>query len=234
VPALVYRRGSPDCWLGLATRSRWPPATPQSSGRRHQLPDTARRFWTSRDSSSMRRMRAMSFSAGRGCSRPTSANVMPRANNGSTASRRRHQDDEVPRPRRCRRGSDGLVAPLLQQLQDQDEERGVAGDLTWAARMPKESTTRPRSYGAGYAFKSMDSDPDIVTAQKAAGYDPDIRALQNATAKARIAAIAAHPATCVDSVTQHVVVGGRATTTLGRSCRGQASSSSTRRSAVVT
>ena len=40
-------------------------------------------------------------------------------------------------------------------------------------------------YGVGYAFKSMDTDPDITAAQKAAGYDPDIRGQQYATAKAR-------------------------------------------------
>ena len=40
-------------------------------------------------------------------------------------------------------------------------------------------------YGVGYAFKSMDTDPDIIAAQKAAGYDPDIRGHQYATAKAR-------------------------------------------------
>ena len=40
-------------------------------------------------------------------------------------------------------------------------------------------------YGVGYAFKSMDTDPDIIAAQKAAGYDPDIRGQQYATAKAR-------------------------------------------------
>ena len=31
----------------------------------------------------------------------------------------------------------------------------------------------------------MDTDPDIIAAQKAAGYDPDIRGHQYATAKAR-------------------------------------------------
>ena len=40
-------------------------------------------------------------------------------------------------------------------------------------------------YGVGYAFKSMDKDPDIIAAQQQAGYDPEIRAQQYSTAKAR-------------------------------------------------
>jgi multiple sugar transport system substrate-binding protein len=40
-------------------------------------------------------------------------------------------------------------------------------------------------YGVGYAFKSMDSDPEIVAFQKKSGYDPEIRAQQYGTAKAR-------------------------------------------------
>jgi len=40
-------------------------------------------------------------------------------------------------------------------------------------------------YGVGYAFKSMDKDPDIISAQQKAGYDPEIRGQQYATAKAR-------------------------------------------------
>jgi ABC-type glycerol-3-phosphate transport system substrate-binding protein len=40
-------------------------------------------------------------------------------------------------------------------------------------------------YGVGYAFKSMDHDPDIVAAQKAAGYDLDVRSQQYGSAQAR-------------------------------------------------
>jgi multiple sugar transport system substrate-binding protein len=40
-------------------------------------------------------------------------------------------------------------------------------------------------YGVGYSFKSMDADPEIVEFQKKSGYDPEIRAQQYATAKAR-------------------------------------------------
>src|SRR5262249_57695813 len=40
-------------------------------------------------------------------------------------------------------------------------------------------------YGVGYAFKSMDRDPDIIAAQQQAGYDPDLRAQQYSSAKAR-------------------------------------------------
>jgi hypothetical protein len=40
-------------------------------------------------------------------------------------------------------------------------------------------------YGVGYAFKSMDKDPDIVAAQQQAGYEPDIRGQQYDTAKGR-------------------------------------------------
>lgn len=41
------------------------------------------------------------------------------------------------------------------------------------------------TYGVGYAFKSLDHDPDIVAAQKAAGYDLDVRAQQYGSARAR-------------------------------------------------
>lgn len=40
-------------------------------------------------------------------------------------------------------------------------------------------------FGVGYAYKSMDQDPDIVPAQKAAGYDPAVRSQQYATAQLR-------------------------------------------------
>jgi multiple sugar transport system substrate-binding protein len=40
-------------------------------------------------------------------------------------------------------------------------------------------------YGVGYAFKSMDKDPDIIAAQQQAGYEPDIRGQQYDTAKGR-------------------------------------------------
>ena len=40
-------------------------------------------------------------------------------------------------------------------------------------------------YGVGYAFKSLDNDPDIVEAQRKAGYDRDVLKQQVATARAR-------------------------------------------------
>lgn len=40
-------------------------------------------------------------------------------------------------------------------------------------------------YGVGYAFKSMDDDPDIVEAQRKSGYDRDVLKQQYATARAR-------------------------------------------------
>ncbi|MFI4986403.1 MAG: extracellular solute-binding protein [Alphaproteobacteria bacterium] len=40
-------------------------------------------------------------------------------------------------------------------------------------------------YGVGYAFKSLDNDPDIVKAQHAAGYDLEVRSHQYSTARAR-------------------------------------------------
>jgi multiple sugar transport system substrate-binding protein len=40
-------------------------------------------------------------------------------------------------------------------------------------------------FGVGYAFKSLDQDPDIVEAQKDAGYDLEVRAQQYGTAKSR-------------------------------------------------
>ncbi len=40
-------------------------------------------------------------------------------------------------------------------------------------------------FGVGYAFKSLDKDPDIIAAQKAAGYDLAIRSQQYATAQMR-------------------------------------------------
>jgi multiple sugar transport system substrate-binding protein len=40
-------------------------------------------------------------------------------------------------------------------------------------------------YGVGYAFKSMDDDPDIVEAQRKAGYDRDVLKQQYGTARAR-------------------------------------------------
>lgn len=40
-------------------------------------------------------------------------------------------------------------------------------------------------FGVGYAFKSLDKDPDIVKAQKDAGYDLDVRSQQYGSAKAR-------------------------------------------------
>ena len=40
-------------------------------------------------------------------------------------------------------------------------------------------------YGVGYAFKSLDNDPDIVEAQRKAGYDRDVLKQQVGTARAR-------------------------------------------------
>lgn len=40
-------------------------------------------------------------------------------------------------------------------------------------------------YGVGYAFKSLDNDPDIIEAQRKAGYDRDVLKQQVATARAR-------------------------------------------------
>jgi multiple sugar transport system substrate-binding protein len=40
-------------------------------------------------------------------------------------------------------------------------------------------------YGVGYAFKSLDDDPDIIEAQRKAGYDRDVLKQQVATARAR-------------------------------------------------
>jgi multiple sugar transport system substrate-binding protein len=40
-------------------------------------------------------------------------------------------------------------------------------------------------YGVGYAFMSMDKDPDIIKAQQVAGYDPAIRSQQYGAAQAR-------------------------------------------------
>jgi multiple sugar transport system substrate-binding protein len=40
-------------------------------------------------------------------------------------------------------------------------------------------------YGVGYSYKSMDYDPEIVAAQKAAGYDIEVRSQQYATAQMR-------------------------------------------------
>jgi multiple sugar transport system substrate-binding protein len=40
-------------------------------------------------------------------------------------------------------------------------------------------------YGVGYAFGSMDKDPDIMAAQRKSGYDLDVLAHQSATAKSR-------------------------------------------------
>jgi multiple sugar transport system substrate-binding protein len=40
-------------------------------------------------------------------------------------------------------------------------------------------------YGVGYAFKSLEQDPDIIAAQKKAGYDLDILRQQTATAQIR-------------------------------------------------
>jgi multiple sugar transport system substrate-binding protein len=40
-------------------------------------------------------------------------------------------------------------------------------------------------YGVGYPFMSLDKDPDIVAAQKAAGYDPEILSQQYSNARAR-------------------------------------------------
>jgi multiple sugar transport system substrate-binding protein len=40
-------------------------------------------------------------------------------------------------------------------------------------------------YGVGYAFKSLDNDPDIIEAQRKAGYDRDILKQQVGTARAR-------------------------------------------------
>lgn len=40
-------------------------------------------------------------------------------------------------------------------------------------------------FGVGYAYKSLDKDPDIIKAQKDAGYDLDVRSHQYANAKAR-------------------------------------------------
>ena len=39
-------------------------------------------------------------------------------------------------------------------------------------------------YGVGYAFKSLDNDPDIIEAQRKAGYDRDVLKQQVATARA--------------------------------------------------
>jgi len=40
-------------------------------------------------------------------------------------------------------------------------------------------------YGVGYAFKSLDQDPDIMAAQKKAGYDFDVLRQQTNNARAR-------------------------------------------------
>ena len=40
-------------------------------------------------------------------------------------------------------------------------------------------------FGVGYAYKPLDNDPDVVAAQKAAGYDLGVRAQQYATAQMR-------------------------------------------------
>ena len=40
-------------------------------------------------------------------------------------------------------------------------------------------------YGVGYAFKSLDKDPDIIALQQKAGYDLDVRSQQYGTAQAR-------------------------------------------------
>ena len=40
-------------------------------------------------------------------------------------------------------------------------------------------------FGVGYSYKSMDHDPDIIAAQKAAGYDLEVRSQQYATAQMR-------------------------------------------------
>ena len=40
-------------------------------------------------------------------------------------------------------------------------------------------------YGVGYCFKSLDSDPDIVAAQEAAGYDLEVRSQQYGSARER-------------------------------------------------
>jgi multiple sugar transport system substrate-binding protein len=40
-------------------------------------------------------------------------------------------------------------------------------------------------YGVGYAFKSLDNDPDIIEAQRKAGYDRDVLKQQVGTARAR-------------------------------------------------
>jgi ABC-type glycerol-3-phosphate transport system substrate-binding protein len=40
-------------------------------------------------------------------------------------------------------------------------------------------------YGVGYCFKSLDSDPDIIAAQEAAGYDLEVRSQQYGSARER-------------------------------------------------
>lgn len=40
-------------------------------------------------------------------------------------------------------------------------------------------------FGVGYAYKSLDKDPDIIKAQKDAGYDLNVRSQQYGSAKAR-------------------------------------------------
>ena len=70
------------------------------------------------------------FLSGQGVFTSNVGNVMPRANNPQHSKRAGDiKMTQIPRPCRCRQGADGLVAPLLHQLQDQDEERGLACDL---------------------------------------------------------------------------------------------------------
>ena len=63
---------------------------------------------------------------------------------------------------------------LLSYMGGQDKSGAYAAAKDWYLK-----------FGVGYPFKSMDADPHIIAAQKAAGYDPAIRSQQYGTASMR-------------------------------------------------